>query len=328
MAKYILRRLLMIIPVMLGVTVIVFCLMEIAGGDPAAAILGADANAESIRSMRESLGLNRPVIVRYLEYLKGVLTGDLGTSYTTKRPVMEELLERLPTTITLASLSVIIAGVLGIFLGVMSATNQYSLLDKCITVLSLMGVSMPVFWLGLLLMLQFSLKLGWFPTSGFNSPACWVLPAVTIGSRSAALIARQTRSSMLEVINQDYIRTAYAKGQQKKWVVMIHALKNALIPIVTLLGIQFGHGLGGAVVTETVFSIPGIGKLMVDAINNRNYPLVEGGVLMIAFTFCIINLLVDVLYAVIDPRIRVQYTGGISESDSSESDSASQEVSS
>ena len=155
MAKYILRRLLMIIPVMLGVTVIVFCLMEIAGGDPAAAILGADANAESIRSMRESLGLNRPVIVRYLEYLKGVLTGDLGTSYTTKRPVMEELLERLPTTITLASLSVIIAGVLGIFLGVMSATNQYSLLDKCITVLSLMGVSMPVFWLGLLLMLQF-----------------------------------------------------------------------------------------------------------------------------------------------------------------------------
>ncbi len=242
-----------------------------------------------------------------MRYIRDLLKGDLGISYATKKPVTEMIAERLPTTLTLAFVSVLLAGVIGVVLGVISATKQYTWVDSFASIFSLIGVAMPNFWLGLVLILLFSVKLGWLPATGFYGPSYWVLPAITIGYSLSATITRQTRSSMLETIRQDYLRTARAKGQKEIKVIVNHALKNALIPIVTVLGMQFGGSLGGAVLTESIFSIPGIGKLMVEAIRNRDYPMVQGGVLFIAIAACVMNLLVDILYAYIDPRIKSQY---------------------
>lgn len=308
MHKYIAKRLVMLIPVMLGVSFIVFTLMYLTPGDPAKIMLGESAPKEEVAKLREELGLDDPFLVRYGRYVKdAVVHQDIGRSYTTKRPVTDEIMSRFPSTLKLAGLGVLLAIAIGIPTGIISATKQYSIFDQVSMVAALIGVSMPNFWQGLMLILLFSVKLGWLPASGFTSLKHMILPAITIGTSSAATITRMTRSSMLEVVRQDYIRTARAKGQVESVVINSHALKNALIPILTVIGLQFGGLLGGAVLTESIFSIPGVGRLMVDSIKSRDFPIVQGGVLFIAITFSVINLLVDILYAFVDPRIKSQY---------------------
>jgi peptide/nickel transport system permease protein len=301
----------MMLPVLVGVSLVVFTMVFFTPGDAPEMILGDIGTPEDKALMREELKLDEPFLIRYFDYLQGlVFEGDLGTSYTTKRPVIDEILERFPATLILAGMSALLAAVIGIIAGIISATKQYSLFDNIATGLSLVGVSMPNFWQGLMLILLFSVWLRWLPASGFSGPKYWILPVITIGTSNAATIMRMTRSSMLEVIRQDYIRTARAKGQVERIVIWKHALRNALIPIVTTIGLTFGKMLGGAVLTESIFSIAGIGKLMVDAIKLRNTPVVQGGVIFIAFALSIVNLLVDILYAYIDPRIKSQYMKG------------------
>lgn len=307
MHKYILRRLLLLIPVMIGVTFIVFTMMYFTPGNPARIMLGESAPAHEVAKLEEELGLNDPFIVQFGRYVSNAVRGDIGRSYQTKRPVMDEILSRFPATLKLTALGVLVAVVLGIPTGIISATRQYTLFDNIAMVLALLGVSMPNFWQGLMLVLLFSVQLKWFPSSGFTSWKHMILPAITLGTSSAAIITRMTRSSMLEVIRQDYIRTARAKGQVESKVINQHALKNALIPIITVIGLQFGYLLGGAVLTESIFSVPGVGRLMVDSIKSRDFPIVQGGVLFIAITFSFVNLLVDILYAFVDPRIKSQY---------------------
>lgn len=308
MLKYTLKRLLLMIPVLLGVSFVVFLLMYISPGDPAKMILGEMAEAKEVEALRESLGLNAGFWERYFHYMKDiVLYGDLGISYATREPVLSEVLERFPITLKLASSGVLVALFIGVPCGIIAATRQYSIFDHAATVLSLLGNSMPAFWMGILLILVFSVHLGWLPSSGYSAAEYMILPALTLGTSSAAVIMRMTRSSMLEVIRQDYIRTARAKGQKESVVIYFHALKNALIPVITAVGLQFGMLLGGSILTETIFSIPGIGKLMVDSIKNRNYPVVQGGVLILAVVFSFVNLGVDLLYAYVDPRIKSQY---------------------
>lgn len=308
MIKFILKRLAMMIPVLIGVTLVVFTIMYFTPGDPASIILGDLATEEDRQLFNEEHGLDGSYIEQYFAYMKRVVfEGDLGTSYTTKMSVTTEILARFPTTFKLAGVSILLACVIGIVCGIISATKQYSIFDHVATAASLIGVSLPNFWQGMMLIIVFSAWLGWFPPSGFSTPIHWVLPAVTIGTSSAANIMRMTRSSMLEVIRQDYIRTARSKGQKEKIVIWKHALRNALIPIITVIGLNFGKLLGGAVLTESIFSIAGIGKLMVDAIKAKNTPLVQGGVLFIAVVMCFVNLAVDILYAYVDPKIRSQY---------------------
>ena len=305
MIKFILKRLVMMIPVLLGVTLVVFTIMYFTPGDPASIILGDMATEEDRAIFNEEHG---SFIEQYVSYMKRVIVhGDLGTSYTTKMSVTSEILSRFPTTFKLAGVSILLACVIGIVCGIISATRQYSVFDRMATAASLIGVSLPNFWQGMMLVIVFSAGLGWFPPSGFSTPRHWVLPAVTIGTSSAANIMRMTRSSMLEIVRQDYIRTARSKGQREEVVIWKHALRNALIPIITVIGLSFGKLLGGAVLTESIFSIAGIGKLMVDAIKAKNTPLVQGGVLFIAVVMCFVNLLVDILYAFVDPKIRSQY---------------------
>jgi peptide/nickel transport system permease protein len=295
---------------MFGVSFIVFCMIYFTPGDPAEYMLGMDATPESLATLRRDLGLDQPFLLQYLNYIKSIVTRfDFGISYTTQRSVTTELLDRLPATLTLAILSVLIATVVGVITGIIAATKQYSIFDNIATVFALTGVSMPNFWTGLMLIIIFSVNLRWFPASGFSKPIQWVLPSVTVGLASTATIMRQTRSSMLEVIRQDYITTARAKGQKESVIIFKHALRNALIPIVTVIGISFGSMLGGAILAESIFSVPGIGKLMIDSISVKNYPMVQGGVLFIALGFSIVNLLVDILYGFIDPRIKSQYSG-------------------
>lgn len=308
MLKFIGRRLLMMIPVLLGVTFIIFAMLYFTPADAADMILGGNADIAAVEQLREELGLNKSFFEQYFSYMKGLLTRlDLGISWTTRLPVTEELFHYFPTTVKLAAMASLLGVVIGITLGVISAVKQYSVFDRIATALSLVGISMPNFWLGMMLIVLFSVKLGWLPPSGIKTAASWILPTVTLSCVGIAQLARMTRSSMLEVIRQDYIRTARAKGQDEAVIVVKHALKNALIPVLTAIGLTFGRLLGGAVLAETVFSVPGLGKLMVDAIKNRNYPIVQGGVLLIAFSMLLVNLIVDVLYAYADPRIRSQY---------------------
>lgn len=307
MYKYIIRRILFLIPVLLGVSFIVFSLLYITPGDPARIVLGDQATEEAVQEFRNKEGLNDPFLVQYGRYVLNAMKGDIGRSYMTRRPVSDEILSAFPYTIKLAALSMVIAILLGIPFGIISAIKQYSLFDSVTMIGAMIGLSMPVFWLGILLILFFSVYLRWLPSSGFNTFAAMVLPAITLAAQSVAIVTRMTRSSMLEVVRQDYIRTARAKGQKESVVIWRHALGNALIPVVTVVGLQFGHLLGGAVLTESIFSIPGVGRLMVEAIKMRDYPLVQGGVLYIAIAFSIVNLLVDLIYAWIDPRIKAQY---------------------
>lgn len=308
MSKYILRRVLLLIPVIIGVTFIVYTIMYLTPGDPAQIILGENAPEESVQKLREEMGLNDPFIVQYMRFLKNAIRGDFGRSYTTKRLVFDEVLSRFPATLKLTISGMIVAVAIGIPIGIISATKQYSAVDSISMVLALLGVSMPNFWLGLMLILLFSVRLKWLPSGGdigFNS---LILPAITLGTGVAAIITRMTRSSMLEVIRQDYIRTARAKGVVEKKVINKHALGNALIPVITVIGLQFGYLLGGAVLTETVFSWPGVGRLMVDAIKQKDTPTVLASVIFMSVVFSVANLLVDILYAFIDPRIRSQYS--------------------
>lgn len=307
MYKYIIKRLLQLIPVIIGVTFIVYFIISFTEGDPATIILGNGATPESVKELREEMGLDKPVIVQYANYLKDLVTGDMGISYTTKNPVIQEIAARFPNTLKLTICSIIVSIVISIPVGIISATKQYSIFDSVGMVCALIGISMPSFWLGLLLIILFSVNLGWLPSGGADSLKSLILPAITLGVASTATITRTTRSSMLEVIRQDYIRTAKAKGVNKKVVIRKHALRNALIPTVTVTGLEFGFLLGGAVLTETVFSWPGIGRLMVESIQKKDTPTVLGCIVIFSVCFSIVNLLVDILYAYIDPRIKSQY---------------------
>ncbi|MDD4781292.1 MAG: ABC transporter permease [Tissierellia bacterium] len=308
MIKYILRRLLFFIPVILGVIFIVFTLLHITPGDPAKIILGQGATPESVQALRQEMGLNKPFLVQFFIYLRDlIIHQDIGISYVTKMPVMVSILGCLPYTFKLALASIFVGIIFGIPTGIISAVKQYSIFDNVTMVLALIGLSMPVFWLGLLLIILFSVQLGWLPASGFDSFKSMILPSLALGSQSVAMFARMTRSSMLEIIRQDYIRTIRAKGQKEIVITIMHTLRNSLIPIITIVGVQFGTLLGGALLTESVFSIPGIGRLMVDSIKTRDYPVVQGGVLIIAIFVCIVNLIVDIIYGFVDPRIKSQY---------------------
>ncbi|MFP4152796.1 MAG: nickel ABC transporter permease [Alkalispirochaeta sp.] len=307
MYQYILRRLLLTIPVVIGVSLIVFSIIRLIPGDPARAIAGVQATPEYIEQVRVRYGLDQPIHIQYGRFMSGIVRGDLGTSTFSRRPVTTEIRERFPRTLTLASISLLIATVVGVSAGIVSATRRNSLFDNASMFVALVGVAAPVFWMALMLQLLFAVQLRWLPATGMGSVRHLILPSITLGMASAALMARITRSSMLDVLKQDFITTARAKGLTERIVVYKHALKNALIPVVTVLGLQFGILLGGAVLTETVFAWPGVGRLLVDAILRRDYPVVQGTVMLLAFLFVIINLVVDVIYAFLDPRIH--YSG-------------------
>lgn len=307
MLKFIGKRLLMLIPVLIGVSLIVFTLMQLSPGDPAMIILGAQAAPEDIAILRESMGLNDPLIVQFFRFLLGMFTLDFGTSYKDGMPVLTKLLEALPYTAELTFCAVLLALIIGIPAGIISATKQYSVFDRIASVLALIGFSTPNFWLSIMLILVFSVNLKWLPVSGTGSILHLVLPSIALGVQSAAVFTRMTRSSMLEVLNMDYIRTARAKGLSERVVILKHALKNALIPVITVVGLQIGLLFGGAILTETVFAWPGVGRLMIDSIRAKDTPVVQGGVIFTASIFVFINLLVDILYAYVDPRVKAQY---------------------
>lgn len=330
--KYILKRLLMLIPVLIGVSIIVFVIMRVFSPDPAPIVLGQHATEEMTEAWREVNGLNNPIYVQYFDFIKGVFTGDLGNSYYTKTPVLKEIFARFPATIELAISSLIFASIFGILIGVISAVKKNSVFDSAGMVVALIGVSMPIFWLGILLIIIFSGVLHILPSGGridtllqpdrisgfflidslltgnmpafFNTLTHLILPSCALGMYSMAIITRMSRSSMLETLGQDYIRTARAKGVVEGKVISSHALRNAMIPIVTVIGLQLGSLLGGAVLTETVFSWPGIGSYTVACILKSDFPVVQGVVMLVAITFVIINLIVDVIYALLDPRIK------------------------
>lgn len=309
MLKYIGKRLLMMIPVMAGVIIIVFSMLYITPGDPAMLILGETSTEAERDALREEMHLNDGYFARLGDFCYNlVFKFDLGKSYANGQPVIDLIKARMPATATMAVVSVAFALVLGMILGIVSAVKPYTLLDNLSMTAALVGVSMPNFWQGLLLMLLFSVNLGWLPATGYGTWKHIILPAVTVGTSSAGIIARMTRSSMLEVINADYINTARAKGQRELVVIIRHGLRNALIPVITTAGLQFGSMLGGALLTETVFAMPGLGKLMVDSVSGRDYTVVQGGVLVIAIMFSLVNLLVDILYAYADPRVKSSYT--------------------
>ena len=316
MSRFLVRRLLLLVPVLMGVSVIVFLVLHLAPGDPAEIMLGSQATQADRARLRAELGLDDPLHAQYARWLGHVVQGDLGRSLWMRRPVLGEVLVRLKATLILTGTALLLSSIGGVALGVLSATRPNSLVDRASAVASLFGASMPVFWLGIVLMVVFSLSLGWLPASGMYAPygggdladllRHLVLPAVTLAAASVTIVARLTRSAMLEVLGQDYIRTARAKGLVERRVVVRHALKNALVPIVTVIGVQAGYLLGGAVLTETVFAWPGVGTLMVQGILARDIPLVQGCVLVVALTFVLVNLTVDVMYAWLDPRIRYE----------------------
>ena len=334
MLSYAIRRILILIPTLLGVSIIVFLMLHLTPGDPAELLLGERATDEALHQIREHLGLNEPLYVQYGMFLKRLMKGDLGETIWTRQKVWIEVKQRFPATIELAVTALFIACLFGVTLGIISATKQYSIFDYVSMLGALTGVSMPIFWLGLVFMLIFSVNLGWLPLSARLSidvdlqvitniytldalltrnwvalrDAVWhlIMPAVTLSTIPMAIIARMTRSAMLEVLRQDYIKTAKAKGLSQFKVVFKHGLRNALIPVVTTIGLQFGVTLGGAILTESIFAWPGVGKWMYDAVMQRDYMVIQGGTLFIAALFILINLCVDILYAIINPRISVQ----------------------
>ena len=304
MLKFTLKRLLYLILVLIGVSFLVCLLLYMTPGDPVRMMLGESSTPEAQAELRAELGLDDPFLVQYGRYMANIVFHqDLGTSYSTGRPVLESILEVFPNTVTLATASIVIAIVLGTFLGIISAVKQNSLLDNAVMVLALIGTSAPIFWIGILMILLFSVQLNWLPPSGFGSFKQLIMPAVALGMQSTAVVARMTRSSMLEVIRQDYVKTARAKGQKEFVVIMRHVFRNALIPVITVVGLQFGTLLGGAMLTEIVFSIPGVGRLMIEAIKQRDFPIVQGSVLFVAACFSLVNLAVDLLYAVVEPKV-------------------------
>lgn len=303
MIFFIIKRLMQIVPVILGVTLVVFLIMQMVPGDSAVILAGEGASKETVEELREDLGLNRPLHEQYFSYIGNIFQGDLGHSLKNNQPVLEEIMIRLPITMELAFFSILITVVLGLIAGIISAVKPYSFSDIGVMLVALLGISLPSFWLGLLLMYIFSIKLQWLPVAGWDSMAHIVLPAVTLGAGGAAIVARMTRSSMLEVVGQDYIRTARAKGLKEHVIIYKHALRNALIPVITVVGLQFGSLLGGTVLVESVFAINGLGRMIVDSIRTRDIPMVQGGVLVASLVFVFVNLLVDTLYRVFNKRI-------------------------
>ncbi len=310
MLTYIIRRVGLMVFILLGVSVITFSMMHLVPGDPAEMIAmeryGEEVTAETIEHVRGELGLDQPVYLQYFNWLANVLQGDLGYSFRTDRPVLDEILTRLPATLQLALAGMLIALLIAIPVGIVSATRQYSAVDNISMFGALLGVSMPNFWLGLLLIMFFSVHLGWLPVFGRGGIEHLILPAITLGTGMAAITTRLIRSSMLEVLGQDYIRTARAKGLKENVVIYKHALKNAMIPVVTIIGLQFAFLLEGAVIVEVIFAWPGIGRLLVDSIFARDLPMIQGCILFIAAMFVLVNLLVDLSYAYLDPKIRYE----------------------
>ncbi|MDE0527767.1 MAG: ABC transporter permease [Truepera sp.] len=304
MALFLLRRLLAFIPLLLGMSVVVFLILQILPGDPAAIIGGQFATQEDIAEIREDLGLNRPLPVQYATFLRKLVTFDLGTSYATRRPVAEMISRRYPATISLAFAAMAIALTLGTLAGMIAASTRNSAWDLLTMLASQAGISIPGFWLGLLLIYYFSVQLGWFPTSGLSGPRYYVLPALALSVFSMAFIARMTRASLVETLSLDYIRSARAKGLTHNRVVFKHALRNAFIPVITIAGLSFGYLLGGSVVIESVFNINGLGRLVVDSILSRDYPVIQVSILVLAVNVAAANLVVDVCYALLDPRLR------------------------
>ena len=303
MISYVIRRCFILIPTLVGITLISFLILQLVPGDPARMIAGVEANEKDIEAVRHQLGLDKPVLLQYGIFLKNLAKGDLGESIRTKNSVVYEIWPRLINTVRLALASLIISLPIGLIAGTIAAIRQNTIIDYVTMVCVLLGISTPTFWSGLILVLIFSVHLGWFPSGGAEGLMSLVLPAVTLGAATAAMTARMIRSSLLDVLRQDYIRTARAKGQKESKVISNHALKNALIPTVTVVGLQFGYLLGGAVLVETIFTWPGLGRLIVDSIFIRDYPVVQGGIMFFAFSFVLVNLIVDVLYAYLDPRI-------------------------
>jgi peptide/nickel transport system permease protein len=306
MLTFVVRRLLLAVPVLLGVVFIVMLTVDLLPGDAASLMLGEHATKDAVAALREHLGLDKPFLVRYLDYVGRLLRGDLGRSIQQNRPVAAELADAWPPTLTLTVAALLIATVVGVAAGVASAVWPNSFFDALARLGSLFGLSMPIFWTGLVLIVIFSLWLNWLPVGGAGSLSHLVLPAVTLAMPSVAMIARMTRSAVLDVLGEDYVRTARAKGVGELWVLGKHALRNAFIPILTLLGLQSGQLMGGAILTETVFSWPGLGRLMVKAIFARDYILLQGAVLVFALAFVVVNLLVDLSYGLLDPRISRQ----------------------
>ncbi len=332
MTRYIVRRMLIAVPVLLSITLIVFIMLHSAGGDPAVVMLGARASDESLSALRSELGLDEPLPVQYVDFVRGAVQGNLGTSYRSKQPVAHEVFSRFPATVELAIGAMFIATIIGLIAGTVAATRKNSFFDYSSTAMSLIGVSVPTFWLGIILIIIFGVELKWLPISGRVDPRIgadpnahflilnsfihgdwavfWdalkhlILPAFTLAAWPAAIIARMTRASLLESMGQDYIRTARAKGLKERTVIARHVFRNAMLPIITVAGLEFGGLLAGAVVTEQVFSWPGIGKLTVDAITNRDYQIVQGVVILVGVIFIVMNLIVDIVYVWLDPRIR------------------------
>lgn len=305
MVAYIIRRLFLMIFVLFGVVTLVFFLLHFIPGDPVDIMLGDFAIASDKNALRQSLGLDKPVFEQYKHYLGGVITGDLGESIHSKRPVISEIAQRIPASAELMAGAMIVALVMAFPLGIVSAIKPHSLIDSSAMVISFFGVSIPNFWLGPLLIIFFSVNLGWFPINGRGTLGHLVLPSITLGTAMAAMLSRMIRSSLLEVLGEEYIRHAKARGLNQTRVILLHGLPNALIPVITIIGLQVGVLLSGAIITEAVFDWPGMGSLLLSAIHSRNYPLVQGCILTIASIYVVVNLLTDLAYAWVDPRVRL-----------------------
>ena len=310
MAKYVLKRLAMMILVVLGISFIVFLIMNLTPGNAAQMILGQSANPEQVAKLEAELGLDQPFFARYLNFILGALHGDFGQSYQTRLPVFDEILSRFPTTLRLATLAMMLATLIGVPVGVFSAIRQYSIVDNVSMITAMLFASLPSFVMGLLLQLAFALKLKWFPATGADTLKSFILPAITLSTGTMATLTRMTRSTMLEVIRADYVRTARAKGVTERQIVLRHCLRNALLPIVTVIGVDFGTVLGGSVVIESVFALGGLGTLLITSIRMKDTPVVMAAVMFITVTYSLVNLAVDLIYAFIDPRVKSQYTKG------------------
>jgi len=310
MARYIWQRLLMMIPVLLGISFVVYFITDMAPGDAADALASGDMTIEDIEELRENMGLNRPVLIRYLEYMGDLLSGDLGASYYTKKPVWDSIMERLPNTLLLALMATVFSTVISIPLGIYSANRRGQWQDSVAMVVALFGLSMPGFFVGLMCIILFSLNLGWLPSGGFKGPEYMIMPAVSAGASMLATMTRTTRSAMLDVLTMDYLDLARSKGVAEKVVINKHALKNALIPIITVVGTQFAVSLGGVVIIEKLFAWPGLGAFVVDGVTSRDIPIVCGGVIVSTALITLCLLLIDILYAFVDPRIKAKYSGG------------------
>ncbi len=302
--RYLLRRILLTIPVLLGVATLVFSLIHLVPGDPAQAMLGDGASATEVADLRTRLGLDRPLPEQYVRFMRGLARGDLGTSFRTSQPVVAAIAERVPATVELALASMLVALLVALPLGILAAVRRATFVDFTAMTVALAGISIPNFWLGPMLAIVFAVQLGWLPVSGRGGWESLILPAISLGAALAAILARMTRASLLEELRELYVRAARARGVSRSGAVLGHALRNSLIPLVTILGLQFGAVLTGAVITETIFAWPGVGRLLIQSISFRDYPLVQGCILLIAVTYVSVNLLTDLVYGALDPRIR------------------------